>query len=86
MGKGVVATRTTGSEDYVIDGETGFLTAPGSVTEMRDRIEQLWWDDALRQRLGATAAHYASEHFSDGAAGMALGRILDKVAEEVGQF
>lgn len=86
MGKSVVATRTTGSEDYVVDGETGFLTTPDSVAEMRDRIEHLWWDDTLRQRLGANAAHYASEHFSDEAAGMALGRILDKVAEEVGQF
>lgn len=86
MGRAVVATRTTGSEDYIIDGETGLLTVPGAAEELSESIERLWFDSDLRQRLGNGAARYAAEHFSDEAAGSALGRILDEVADEIGQY
>lgn len=86
MGRPTIATQTTGSEDYIIDGETGLLTAPGSVDQMVSAIDRLWHDQDLRHRLGTAAAHYAAEHFSDEAAGTALGRILDTVADEVGQY
>lgn len=84
MNRAVIATRTTGSADYIIDGETGYLTPPGSVEELAAAIERVWYDDELRQRLNQNAGCYASAYFSDQAAGKALGQILDRVAAAVG--
>ena len=51
-----------------------------SVEDLVQAIEMLSNDPTLRSRLGQTAKRYAEEHFSCDAAGAALGRILDKVA------
>jgi glycosyltransferase involved in cell wall biosynthesis len=81
MGRAVIATRCNGVEDYIIDGETGLIIEPHSVTALMEAIEKLWNDEALRNRLGKAAQQYAAAHFSDEAAGQALGRILDSVAD-----
>ncbi|MBW4641758.1 MAG: glycosyltransferase family 4 protein [Goleter apudmare HA4340-LM2] len=83
MGRPVIATRCNGAEDYIIHGETGLLVEPNSWKSMAEAIELLWYDDALRQRLGQAAKRYADENFSDEAAGANLGRILDHVADNV---
>ncbi len=44
----------------------------------------MWNDHELRDRLGKAAYRYATENFSDEAAGTALGRILDSVEDEKG--
>jgi glycosyltransferase involved in cell wall biosynthesis len=41
MGKPVIATRTEGSSDYVIEGETGYYIEPGDAAGMRARIDHL---------------------------------------------
>jgi glycosyltransferase involved in cell wall biosynthesis len=84
MNRAVIATRTTGSEDYIIQGETGYLTPPGSVEDLAVAIERVWNDEALRHRLNQNAGCYAAAHLSDQAAGKALGQILDRVADAVG--
>jgi glycosyltransferase involved in cell wall biosynthesis len=83
MGRAVIATRRSGIEDYIIDGETGILVEPHSVDDLAQAIDRLWNDHELRDRLGKAAYRYAAENFSDEAAGTALGRILDSVEEEV---
>jgi glycosyltransferase involved in cell wall biosynthesis len=83
MGRPLIATRCNGAEDYIIHGETGLLVEPNSWESMAEAIEWLWYDDALRQRLGQAAKRYADENFSDEAAGAHLGRILDDVANSV---
>ena len=77
MRRAVVATRCIGSEDYVADGTTGLLVAPGNVDALHDAIQRLWEDPSLRDRLGRAAGRFAEEHCSDEAAGAALGRLLD---------
>jgi glycosyltransferase involved in cell wall biosynthesis len=84
MSRPVVATRCIGSEDYIKDGETGFLVEPHSVDDLVQAIEKLWNNLELRNSIGKQAGDYSSKHFSDEAAGAALGRILDDVAQEVG--
>jgi hypothetical protein len=84
MGRALIATRCNGAEDYIIHGETGLLVEPHSVEDLTNAIQQLWEDHELRDRLGQNAMQYATEHFSDEAAGAALGRILDEVASQVG--
>jgi glycosyltransferase involved in cell wall biosynthesis len=56
MGCPVVATATGGTAETVIDGETGFLTAPDDVAAMARHLTALATDTALRQRM-ATAAY-----------------------------
>ncbi|MEG3879599.1 glycosyltransferase family 4 protein [Microcoleus sp. herbarium7] len=84
MNRPVIATRCIGSEDYIKNGETGLLVEPHSADDLAQAIEKLWNDPELRDNMGKQAGDYASQHFSDEAAGAALGRILDDVAKEVG--
>lgn len=52
MGKPVIASRVGGLPDVVIDGETGLLIEPGSVSELRDAVQLLLSDSELRDRFG----------------------------------
>jgi glycosyltransferase involved in cell wall biosynthesis len=55
MGRPVVASRIGGLPDIVVDGETGFLVAPGDELALRKAIARLLADPALRERMGARA-------------------------------
>jgi hypothetical protein len=81
MGRALIATRGSGVEDYISDGETGLLAEPHSVTDLMQAIQRLWDDAALRQRISQNAMQYAATHCSDQAAGRALGQVLDAIAE-----
>jgi Glycosyl transferases group 1 len=84
MGRVVIASRCNGAEDYIIHGETGFFVEPGSVDDLVRAIEILWNDPELRNRIGQNARQYAIENFSDEAAGVALGKILDRISDVKG--
>ncbi len=86
MGRPVIATRCLGAEDYIEHGKTGLLVEPQSVDDLMEAIQLLWSDTALRERLGQAAKRYAQEHFSCEAAGAALGRILDKIADKANMY
>ena len=51
-GKPVVATRSGGASEMVVNGETGFLIPIGNVEEGRVALEQLIQDPELRVQLG----------------------------------
>jgi glycosyltransferase involved in cell wall biosynthesis len=51
-GKPVVATRTGGIPEVVVDGETGFLVPPRDHGAMAEAIVALLKDEALRRRMG----------------------------------
>lgn len=55
MGKPVVATRATGTVDYVRDGENGWLVEPGEASALADAVNRLLRDPALAQRLAEAA-------------------------------
>lgn len=82
-GYAIIATRRSGVEDYITDGETGLLVEPYSVEAMAEAIDRLWKDPDLRHRLGKAAYKFAAENCSDEAAGANLGRILDRVEGRV---
>jgi glycosyltransferase involved in cell wall biosynthesis len=48
----VVASRTGGIAEVVIDGETGFLVEPGDVAALQDRLATLLADRGLARRMG----------------------------------
>ena len=62
-GTPVVATRTGGHDEVVRDGENGFLVPVDDVDAMAARCIALLDDDALRDRLGRTAAADVAAHF-----------------------
>ena len=51
-GRPVVAADDGSASEYIEDGVSGFVTASGDVAALRRRILQLWYDDALCQRIG----------------------------------
>ncbi|MGB5813196.1 MAG: glycosyltransferase [Polyangiales bacterium] len=80
----MIVSRCNGAADYVVDGENGFLVTPGSVDELAAAIKRLWDDAELRSRIAGNAYEFAKRTYTDEAAGAALGRILDDVADEIG--
>lgn len=62
MGKAVIATRTAGQTDVIIEGVTGLTVPPGDVAAWQRAIARLREDPALRERLGRNARRWVEEH------------------------
>jgi glycosyltransferase involved in cell wall biosynthesis len=60
----VVATDAGGTREAVVDGETGFLVAPGDVAAIRERVRDLLADRARARRMGRRARERVRELFS----------------------
>ena len=52
-GKAVVASRTGGVPEIVVENETGLLVPPGDAVALAEALRRVAGDDALRTRLGA---------------------------------
>lgn len=70
--RSVVAARVSGSEESIIDQQTGLIFEPGDITGLAQRIEQLVNSPSERERLGRAAGEFACEKFT-----------VDRVAAEV---
>ena len=62
-GKPVVAYRSGGAGEAVINGETGILIEEGNIPALVKAVQQLVTDPALRERLGEGGRKHAA-HFS----------------------
>lgn len=62
MAKPVIATRSAGLADFIIDGETCLTVAPGDVEGWKAAIRRLSADAALRERLGRNARRWVEEN------------------------
>jgi glycosyltransferase involved in cell wall biosynthesis len=60
----VVASRLDGIAEVLIDGEDGFLVAPGDVDGFADRVEQLLGGAATRSRMADAAWRKVEASFS----------------------
>lgn len=58
MGKCVVATRTRGQTDTIVDGENGVYVPPSDVGALRAAIERLLADPERMRAIGARAREY----------------------------
>jgi glycosyltransferase involved in cell wall biosynthesis len=63
-GKPIVATRTGGIPEVVVDEETGILVPPRDHQAMADAIVRLLNDAALRERMGQAGLERACQKFS----------------------
>lgn len=70
----VVSSRVAGVPEQVIDGETGFLTAPGDEAALARALVRLATEEGLAQKLGEGGERRARENF-------ALGVTLPVLAE-----
>jgi len=64
-GTPAVATAVGSVTDVVVDGETGYVVAPGDAAALAGRIVQLLIDTAARERMGVAARRRAVERFDE---------------------
>ncbi len=64
----VVASDVGGLPEVVVDGETGFLAAPGDIAGMAKHVRRLLTDEDLRRRMSRAARHVAEMRFRPGPA------------------
>jgi glycosyltransferase involved in cell wall biosynthesis len=60
----VVASRLGGLREVVRHGETGFLTAPGDVEDLRARLQELLGHPSVARQMGDSARQLATERFT----------------------
>jgi glycosyltransferase involved in cell wall biosynthesis len=60
----VVASRSGGIPDIVIDGDTGLLVPPGDVLALAGALGRLMDDPGLARRLASHGAEHVDHHFS----------------------
>jgi glycosyltransferase involved in cell wall biosynthesis len=76
MGKCVIATRTRGQTDTIVDGETGLYVPPGDPRALRSAIERMLAHPEEAARIGQAARRYIEE-----SAGLDL--FVNRVSEAV---
>jgi len=72
MGRPLVATRTGGTPEIVLDGQTGLLFEPGDHTALAAKVCALLDDPDAAARLGAAGRLRVEQQFS-------LARHLDEM-------
>jgi glycosyltransferase involved in cell wall biosynthesis len=60
----VVATRSGGPEEIIVDAQTGFLVAVADDAVLAERVAQLLDDRALAAEIGSAARAHVRESFS----------------------
>jgi glycosyltransferase involved in cell wall biosynthesis len=64
MGTPVVAARSGGLAEVLVDGETGYLTPPGDSNSLAAALRRVLEDDDLRSRM-SSAARLRAERFRE---------------------
>ncbi|MBR2434327.1 MAG: glycosyltransferase family 4 protein [Lentisphaeria bacterium] len=60
----IVASRSGGAEEFVADGQTGFLVPPGDLDAMAEKLDILLKDARLRRQFGEAGRFYITETFT----------------------
>ena len=81
MGKPVIASRTGGLAEIVVDGETGLLVGRGDVDGLRGALALLMADPELRARFGEAGRRRVAQHFSADAVVPRFERVYASMAE-----
>lgn len=63
-GRPVVATRVGGLPDLISDGDTGYLVAPGNVTQLASAVERVLGDGETTDRLRRNARESVKDKFA----------------------
>ncbi|MBP1730322.1 MAG: hypothetical protein H6Q55_751 [Deltaproteobacteria bacterium] len=79
----VVATRTVGSQDIVVHGETGFLHEEGDIAGIAESVMTLIRDDGLRRRMATGGNAFVRREFDPDEVSRHWSLLLANTAEEV---
>jgi glycosyltransferase involved in cell wall biosynthesis len=63
--KPVVATDVLGTQELVVDGETGFLVPPGDLDAMAEKLRLLAESPELRAAMGTRGQNRVAEYFNE---------------------
>ena len=63
-GKPVIACCNMAAEDYIIEGETGFVVPSGDSELLRRRILELWNDPERAEQIGRNGHRHVAENFT----------------------
>ena len=63
-GKPVIAVDRMAAEEYIVEGETGYIVPPGDVAQLRRRILELWNDPDKCRDMGRKAKAHADAQFT----------------------
>jgi N-acetyl-alpha-D-glucosaminyl L-malate synthase BshA len=75
----VIATRTGGLPEVVVEGETGYLLPVGDVERMAERAIEVLRDDQKRRSMGRRAREVAIERFAENAIVPLYRRMYERV-------
>lgn len=75
----VVATRIAGSEELVLDGETGLLVPSEDVDALRDALRKILSDAALREKMGAASRLRVEREYSWESVARQYSEYLEKI-------
>jgi glycosyltransferase involved in cell wall biosynthesis len=79
MGRAIIATRSRGILDYIIDGETGILVDPGDEKAMRAAVEDLLAHPEKARRLGENARQRINQELN-------LDNYIENIAQLLGTY
>ena len=65
-GKAIVATRTRGMADFVVDGVTGLLVPPGDAQALAQAIGELWSQPERAHQMGIAGRRHVEANFDPG--------------------
>jgi glycosyltransferase involved in cell wall biosynthesis len=74
LSRPVIGTRTGGTPEMILDGETGLLVAPSDSVSLADGIARLAADRDLRQSMGVAGRERVEQYFS-------LNVMTDKIVD-----
>lgn len=79
MARPVIATRSPGLQDYIIDGVTGMFVEPGDVAGMRKAIQCFLDHPEEARRMGQNARLHIEQ-------GLNLDRYVNELADQIEEF
>jgi glycosyltransferase involved in cell wall biosynthesis len=82
-GKPVVSTNRGGPAETIVEGETGFLVAPGDAEGLALRVIDLLRDADLRKRMGAAGRARAEALFSARGTAARFGEVVEGTGYKV---
>lgn len=79
----VIASRIGGVPELVTDEVTGLLVEPGNADDLKEKMQRIWEDDSLCDRLGHAARQKAMREYGEGTFYQGLMRIyMDAIRAE----
>ena len=78
-GKPVVSSAIEGTEEAVVDGETGLLVPPGEASALADAIDKILSDPELGSRLGLRGRDRVRMEFSAEVMAKRVGDVYDEI-------